>query len=140
MKTLSQQKAITPTADQQNKQGSSQDVVYLGNLTPISTKVGFGSFGVGKIPFDSPEDNVTVGSSLTFWGGSTSYDKGLFAHSPSRIGYRLDGKYSKLLTSYFFQKGCDSLDGVIFRILADGKEVYNSGIFGLSKPLTKKKS
>ena len=31
------------------------------------------------------------------------------------------------MTSYFIQKGCGSLDGVIFKILADGEEIFNSG-------------
>ena len=122
----SQNEEITPTVDKQAKKEIPEDAIYLSSFAPVSAKVGYGEFGVGEIPFDSPEDNVNAGSPLTYWG-IKSYDKGLFAHAPSKVEYRLDGDYSKLVTSFFIQRGCGSLDGVIFRILADGKEIFNSG-------------
>jgi serine/threonine protein kinase len=103
--------------------------IFLSNLVPFSSTVGRGVLGVGKMPYDSPEDNVFAGSPLMDWGfTSTSYDNGLFAQAPSRIDYRLDGNYSKLVSSFFINKGCGSVDGVIFRVLADGVEKFNSGI------------
>ena len=63
----SQKAAITPTVGNQGKQEIPQNAIYLSSLIPVSTKVGFGEFGVGKMPFDDLENNVTAGSPLMYW-------------------------------------------------------------------------
>ena len=50
------QAVVTPTKDAINSKGLQPNTVFVGDLVPISTKVGNGKLSVGKIPYT---DNAT---------------------------------------------------------------------------------
>lgn len=97
--------------------------VYLSDLTPQGTPAN----GWGPIEFDTSngEDNSGDGNPITLNG--IVYDKGLGVHAYSEVTYDLAGSYSH----FFADVGVDDENApggtVVFRVLADGNEVFNSG-------------
>ncbi len=92
-----------------------------------SHEVGWGSLGInqgldgGKIEIKNAE------------GKKITYEKGLVAHASSELTYDVTGKYITRVTATCgveIASNNNSVDGatVVFKILADGKTVYESGI------------
>ena len=106
--------------------------IFLSKLVPLSSTVGYGIIGVGITPFNDIAENVKYGSDIVH--DKVIYKQGIFAHAPSQIEYQLGGEYSKIHTGYFLDSRCGSVDGVIFKILADGTEVFTSGIVHSNNP------
>ena len=96
--------------------------IYLSELTPEYSQVGFGSLGVGvyAVP-DAPEFD---GRAIRAHG--VNYPHGLMAHAPSTVVYQLDSQYRIFRTKMLVQDELSCGDGVIFRVLVDGNEVYAS--------------
>lgn len=103
--------------------------VYLSDITPASekTKSYFGS----DAPFYTwaRDKNVLNAGSLLING--VKFRKGLSAHSKTELTYKLDGKFNRFQCTI----GLDDVSknqtfsgSVTFIILADGKEIFNSGI------------
>jgi len=110
---------------------------YLAELTPTSARVGFGSFSVGEYEFTSTStgDDVQAGDPIKAHG--ITYAHGIYAHAPSRITYSLKGRYSTLETALVMIERISCGDGVIFKIVLDDVELYQSPRqFATSGPVT----
>ncbi|MEW5736176.1 MAG: NPCBM/NEW2 domain-containing protein [Thermodesulfobacteriota bacterium] len=103
------------------------NVTYLSDLEPNSSTVGWGSM----------ERDIFAGRYKIRLGGQ-EYQKGLHTHSPANVVYNLGGKFSRF-ESYvgLWDSGnpnrgkSDDFAGtkgsVVFRVLGDGRELFNSG-------------
>jgi hypothetical protein len=112
--------------------------MYLGDIPPRSTSLGFGVYSVGRYQFtsDDPGDHITAGDPLKI--GGLEYPHGIFAHAPSRLVYALPaGSHYQVLTATIgMVQGINCGDGVLFVILLDGKEKYRSAtLHPISKPV-----
>ena len=132
-RTITHTPSITPTPPQYFLP---ENAIFLGDLIPIVKDIGWGKYSVGKLTFSALEDNLKVGMRISW--GSQPFDKGLWAHAPSKITYDLNKDYAKLHTYIFLDPKCNSGgndDGVVFRILADRQEIFTSPIItDLSTP------
>ncbi|MGB7563915.1 MAG: NPCBM/NEW2 domain-containing protein, partial [Prochlorococcaceae cyanobacterium] len=105
--------------------------VYLSDLTPTASVNGWGPYERDR---SNGEQGATDGATLTING--TTYAKGLGVHAASSITYSLGGLYNRF-QSYI---GIDDeftggIGNVIFRVLADGVEIFQSGtVTGGSDP------
>jgi serine/threonine protein kinase len=95
---------------------------YLADLRPKSIQVGWGSLFIGTYTMASEGDGISVGDPIILEG--TQFDKGLFAHAPSRIVYDIGGGYHFLETVIGKELSCG--DGVIFKVVGDGNVLYQS--------------
>lgn len=100
-----------------------KDYVYLSDIDYLSDSFS----GWGNIEKDKSVGKLKL-SLLNKDGEKVEFDKGLGTHATSQIGYNIEGKGFKKLETYI---GVDSSQenkgNVVFKILTDGKEVYNSG-------------
>lgn len=96
---------------------------YLSDLTPVGAPVN----GWGPIELDTSngEDDGGDGNPITLNG--VVYDKGLGVHAYSEITYNVSAGYSRFISDVGVD---DEKNGgtVVFRVLADGNEVFNSGV------------
>jgi hypothetical protein len=122
-------RAPTATSRPETPTATPLPYVYLADLTPVSATVGFGSLGVGV--YDLPDSNFN-GKPIHAHGND--YPHGLMAHAPSRIEYRLDGKYRLFRTQILRQDEMQCGDGVVFKVLLDGQEVYSGAVRYASDP------
>jgi glucose/arabinose dehydrogenase len=102
---------------------SSFAVTYLSDITASSA-----SNGWGPIELDKSNGERAAGDGNTLSLAGISYNKGLGVHTDSQITYNLGGAYN----SFFSYVGVDDEVGpggsVIFRILADGALLFDSGV------------
>jgi outer membrane protein assembly factor BamD (BamD/ComL family) len=103
------------------------ETVYLADLKPVSTKVGYSVLGVGKYPF--AEGTIVQGNVLHARNG-VEFPHGLFAHAPSEIEYFLPENAATFSASIYmdgYAIGEYTCGGdVIFIVLLDGITVYKS--------------
>lgn len=71
------------------------NAVYLSDLTPISQSNGYGPIGI-----DKSNGEIAAGDGRQLSIGGVKFAKGLGVHAPSKITYKLDGKY-KTFVAYF---------------------------------------
>jgi hypothetical protein len=98
--------------------------LYLADLSPIRSVVGFGKLGVGVYPFT--EGPFREGQPLQING--VKYPKAIFAHAPSEVEYSLPRRFSWFYASIYIDghRNCGA-DGVAsFVVLLDGQVVYQS--------------
>lgn len=105
----------------------SSGVVYLADLNPIDTQVGYSVLGVGKYPF--AEGTLVEGDILHARNG-VEFPHGLFAHAPSELKYSLP-KNAVAFSASIYMDGYSTGDYVcdgdaIFIVLLDGREIYRS--------------
>jgi NPCBM/NEW2 domain/Aspartyl protease len=102
----------------------------LGDCRPELAEVGWLKPAANRIPL-----NGEIVSPLLDSG--KIYATGLFAHSPSRYVYNLDGKWKTLRGEAGLHTAFQNLAyGVVFVIKTDGKEVFRSGVVrGSEHPL-----
>lgn len=98
--------------------------VYLSDLPTASTPTN----GWGPIERDTSngEDAAGDGNPITLDG--IVYDKGLGVHAPSEIVYDLNGQYGRFLADVGVDDENDPGGTVVFRVLVDGVEQFNSGV------------
>jgi hypothetical protein len=96
--------------------------LFLADLSPTSVSVGWGNFSVGRFTFSSPSDNIHKGDQIILMG--KRYDKGIFAHAPSLITYKIEERFS--LLEIIAGKDGDCGNGVVFKITGDDKVIYES--------------
>jgi hypothetical protein len=96
--------------------------VFLSTLSPLSQVVGHATLGRGVYTWTS---NPAVRGQVLSTHGQT-YPQGLLAHAPSRLEYDLAGQYQYFHATITLQSGVSCGDGVIFRVMLDGIEVYSS--------------
>ena len=97
--------------------------IYLSDLSPAGTPIN----GWGPTEFDTSngEDVGGDGNPITLNG--IVYDKGLGVHAYSEVTYNLAGGYSRFLADVGVDDENNPGGTVVFRVLADGNEIFNSG-------------
>ena len=109
------------------------DYVYITDLFWESARTDYGT--VNK---DSSSTNRDI--KLTINGSNTSFKKGIGTHANSEIVYDLtDQNYEYFETYIGVDKNISEQDrsSIIFKILADGKEIYNSGVMNYNSEAKK---
>ncbi|WP_425400133.1 NPCBM/NEW2 domain-containing protein [Aeoliella sp.] len=99
-----------------------ESYVYVSDLTPAAPVVN----GWGPIELDrsNGEDAAGDGGPLTLNG--VTYSKGLGVHAYSEITYDLNGQYARFISDIGVDDEVNQ-GSVVFRVLGDGIELYNSG-------------
>jgi hypothetical protein len=90
--------------------------VALGDLTPDSEKIGYGSPLYNRMPSDS----------LILQAAGQTFEHGIYAHAPARHTYQLDGKWKTLKGQCGMAE--NSPGTVRFVIKADGQELWSSPV------------
>lgn len=103
---------------------SSDNSIFLSEITPSNATVGHGVFSVGHYRFDSLEDGVRAGDPIVTHG--LEYSHGLYAHAPSQLVFPLQGQYQEFKTSIALVDSILCGSGAFFIIRVDGEEVYRS--------------
>jgi serine/threonine protein kinase len=108
--------------------------IYLSEIKPRTTTVGYGDFSIGEYSFTSTDasDKVKKGDSIIAHG--IQYPHGLFAHAPSKLTYELNKQYSELRVSTVLVDWIQCGDGAVFVILLDDQEIYRSKRMFYSSP------
>ncbi len=99
----------------------SDRIVFLSDLDP--TEYTFEPFGVTRWPYRL--DRSAANRPLRI--GNMSYARGIGMHSVSTLTYKLDVAYKALAADIGIDAAVGQRGDVVFRVLADGKEVFNSG-------------
>lgn len=99
--------------------------VSLTDLEPLSARQDWGSMGI---------DKSVEGKRLKI--GNREFDRGLGTHANSEIVYELGGAYERFEAWVGVDAEMDSFgkSSVVFQILVDGKEVFNSGVVRNATP------
>jgi hypothetical protein len=97
--------------------------VYLTDLKPISTRVGYWPLGVGVFP--ASEGEMQEGETIISHG--VLFEKGLFADAPSELVYDLGGRYTGF-HAVVSLKEISCGNGAQFGVLLDGQEIYRSEV------------
>jgi len=96
-----------------------RDGDYLSDLPWVSAKAGWTKNKDHRPRRDADvEDNPLV-------LGSRRYAKGIGTHAPSRIVYRLGGRYQRFLAVV---GGAEAKGTVVFQVFGDGRKLYDSGV------------
>lgn len=90
--------------------------------------------GYGPIELDTSngENALGDGSPMRLRGGA--YDKGLGAHAPSLIRYRLGQRCSRFVSDIGIDDETEGLGNVSFEVWADGTKLFDSGIMTGTTP------
>lgn len=99
----------------------SERVRFLDELTPA--KYEFEPLGLTQWPY---RVNRAV-SNRPMRIGSQSFDQGIGVHSRSVLTYDMPKGFHQLAATIGIDEAVGSQGNVVFRVLADGKEVFNSG-------------
>jgi len=109
------------------------DFVFVSDLDP--TKVEERSYFPGVV-WKHRRDRTTLGNPLRL--GGNEYVKGLGVHAYCALTYRLDGRYRRFQALIGIDDEVMNLNAkgaVVFRVLLDGKEAYESPLIrGLEAP------
>jgi hypothetical protein len=98
----------------------SDRVVYLSDLRPASTQ----TRSALDVDFPPRMDAAVSGTPLRLRG--LAFDKGIGVHANASITYHLDGGFEKLLALVGVDDGVAPYGSVVFRVLADGKKLFES--------------
>ena len=112
----------TVWADAKVKVRAEGSELYLSDVEEESAKVGYGNF---------TKDANLQGGKITVYpdGVKTAFDKGLAAHAASEVVYDLTGLNATRFQAWVGIEDKDraqDVKGVVFRVLADGKEIFAS--------------
>jgi len=99
----------------------SDRVTFLSDLTPA--KYEFEPFGATRWPY---RVNRSV-ANRPIRIGDQSFDQGIGVHSHSVLTYDVPQGFCRLAATIGIDQAVGGQGNVIFRVLADGKEVFNSG-------------
>jgi hypothetical protein len=95
--------------------------VYLSDVAWTAAEVGWGK--PARNSFWSDE-RFQMGTFLTL--DQKFYDKGLYAHSPSRYGFAVDQKWKFFTATVGLRDGANPAGSAVFVVRGDGKELYRS--------------
>jgi len=116
LKIPSHNKAVEVNLDDY-KLDESKSYILLGTLIPTFTEQGYGNLQVNK--------NIN-GKPLS--SGGVKFKNGLATHAPAQIVYNIDGKYKKFECFIGVDMEHGGLGSVTYQVLADGKEIFASGL------------
>ena len=110
---------------------NSDRVVFLSDLEPASYQ--FEPFASTQWPYR--RDRSVANRPLRI--GKQRYQRGIGMHSQATLTYTLDGDYTSLAAEIGIDEEVGPRGNVVFRILTDDKEVFNSGpVTGRDQPHT----
>lgn len=112
---------------------------YLSDLDPTEVKQDF-QFDDSTLRFDWQRDTSVSGNPLTLRG--KIYRKGLGVHANNALTFALEGNYKRLRAEIGIDDEVLALHttqyaGVVFKVVADGKDVYVSGLLTAQSPVEK---
>jgi hypothetical protein len=84
--------------------------------------------GWGPIERDMSNGERAAGDGGAITINGETFERGLGAHAPSRIEYRLGGRCSALLADVGIDDEVGNQGSVIFQVWGDGRKLYDSGI------------
>ncbi len=97
--------------------------IFLSDAVWTSGKVGWGKPARNYNWFDA---QIQTGVFLRL--GGKVYDKGLYAHSPSRFVFPLDGKWKEFTATVGLRDGAMAQGSAVFTLTGDGRELYRSPV------------
>ena len=97
------------------------DRVFLSDAAWTSARVGWGQVARNHFWFD---DRIQNGVFLTL--GGRFYDKGLYAHSPSRYTFAVNRKWKTFRSTIGLRDGALAQGSAVFTVRGDGRELYRS--------------
>jgi NPCBM/NEW2 domain len=97
------------------------DRVFLSDAAWTSARVGWGQVARNHFWFD---DRIQDGVFLTL--GGRFYEKGLYAHSPSRYTFAVNRKWKTFRSTIGLRDGATAQGSAIFTVRGDGRELYRS--------------
>ncbi|MEF2278529.1 NPCBM/NEW2 domain-containing protein [Deinococcus sp. YIM 134068] len=95
---------------------------FLSDLTPVSATNGYGPYEVNR-----SNGERTAGDGRTLTVGGTTYPRGLGVHAASQLDYDLGGTCSTFSASVGVDDEVGDAGSVVFRVLADGEVLFDSG-------------
>jgi glucose/arabinose dehydrogenase len=104
--------------------------VYLSDLIPATTPAN----GWGPIELDTSNGEAAAGDGRPITLNGVVYPKGLGVHAASDITYNLDGDFRQFLSDIGVDDENAPGGTVVFRVLVDGIERFNSGVMDNSSP------
>jgi len=106
----------------------SSRVVYLAELTPAEAKC----TSVLDVDFPFRRNTSVTGTPISLRGQAIA--RGIGAHARSRISYKLDKQYDRLLTTIGIDDDAAPVASAVFRVLAYGKVIYESPVLRRDDP------
>lgn len=108
------------------------DRAFLSDVIWIDAKVGWGKPARNHYWFDEQVQDAVF---LKLDG--KVFEKGLFAHAPSRYAFALDARWKTLSATIGLRDGALAEGSVVFIVRGDGRELYRSPIMrpGASRPV-----
>ena len=97
------------------------DHAFLSDAAWTEARVGWGQVARNSFWFD---DRFRNGVFLQL--GGRFYDKGLYAHSPSRYTFRVDRKWKTFRSTVGLRDGALAQGSAVFIVLGDGRELRRS--------------
>jgi hypothetical protein len=94
---------------------------FLSDAAWTSARVGWGTVARNSFWFD---DDFRNGVFLELDG--QFYDKGLYAHSPSRFTFLVNRKWKTFQSTVGLRDGAQAQGSALFIVLGDGRELYRS--------------
>jgi hypothetical protein len=99
----------------------SDRLVFLSDLKPAGYR--FEPFGSTQWPYWVNRSAANRPLRI----GKQTFDRGIGMHSKSVLTYDLPGEFAQLAATIGIDAGASSLGSVVFRVIADGKTVFDSG-------------
>ena len=97
------------------------DEAYLSDLKWVSARTGWGSPARNLyFPGKFHEEPLLLELDTRF------YEKGLYAHAPSRYVFNLDGHFKRFTATVGLQKDVDDRGSAIFIVKGDGRQLFRS--------------
>ena len=97
------------------------DRAFLSDAVWLDAKVGWGQPARNHYWFD---EKIQNGVLLAL--GGEFFDKALYAHSPSRYAFALDGRWRKFTATVGLRDGATDQGSAIFTVRGDGRELFRS--------------
>lgn len=95
-------------------------------ITDFNWTSAINAWGAAEKDLSNGEQATGDGTTITLNG--QTYSRGLGIHANSTITYDLEAKYARFLTDVGVDDEVGADGSVIFRVVLDGKELYNSGL------------
>jgi len=119
----------TVTAENTTGQGLPSSVVkampglYITDLNWVSSTNGWGA-----VEKDLSNGEQATGDGTTITLSGQTYSRGLGVNANSTVTYNLEGKYARFLSDIGVDDEVGTSGSVIFRVVLDGRELYNSAL------------
>jgi hypothetical protein len=102
---------------------STSSQVFLSDAMWTDARVGWGQVARNSFWFD---DRFRNGVFLQL--GGRFYDKGLYAHSPSRYAFTVNRQWKSFQSTVGLRDGAHAQGSAVFIVLGDGRELYRSRV------------